>query len=128
MSVPSAPPAAVLLERARRLLEEARRAPSPGDRFCLAHLAALRIAAAVVAERGRPARSRGRIVNAWLLLQRVAPEYDRWATYFAAGAATRSAVEAGAASAVKADAADEQLRVASQFLHLAESSLGQLAA
>ena len=123
---PSAAP--VLLERARRVLDDAARAPTAGDRFCLAHIAALRTAAAVLADRGRPAASRRRLVNAWVLLERVAPEYVSWAAYFAAGARTRAAVEAGAASAVTPRAADDQLRAAAEFLRLVEASLGQLAA
>ena len=53
-----------LLARARSVLDEAERAESPADRFCLAHLAALRTAAVVIAERGRPAGSRRRLVSA----------------------------------------------------------------
>jgi hypothetical protein len=117
-----------LIERARAVLTEARRAGSPAERFALAHLAALRTVAVLLAERGRPAASRRRLVSAWVLLQQVAPEYAGWATYFAAGAATRSAVEAGALSAVSAREADDQLRSAEEFLRLVESSLGMLAA
>ena len=42
-------PALVLLERARALVAEAEHADSPEDRFRLAHLAALRTGAAVLA-------------------------------------------------------------------------------
>jgi len=63
-----------------------------------------------------------------VLLERVAPEHAEWATYFAAGAQARAAVEAGAASAVTARAADDQLRAAAAFLNLVEDSLGLLAA
>ena len=67
-------------------------------------------------------------MNVWVLLGRVAPEHETWATYFAAGAATRAAIEAGAVSAVTARAADDQLRAALEFLALVEGSLGLLAA
>jgi hypothetical protein len=118
----------VLLQRARTALDDAARAGSAGDRFCLAHIAALRTAAVVFAQRGRPAAARKRLVNAWVLLERVAPDYSAWAAYFAAGAATRSAVEAGAVSCLSEQAADDELRAAAQFLHEVELSLGRLAA
>ncbi len=63
-----------------------------------------------------------------MLLQAVAPEYADWASYFAAGATARAAVEAGAVNAVTGREADDQLRAAEQFLLLVESSLGLLAA
>jgi hypothetical protein len=118
----------VLVTQARGVLAEARAAASAGERFRLAHLAALRTSAAVFAERGRPASARRRLVSAWVLLQAVAPELGEWAAYFAAGATARAAVEAGAVSAVSPRVADDQLRAAEQFLALVESSLGLLAA
>lgn len=121
-------PAGAALTRARSVLLEAARAESPGERFTLAHLAALRTVAAVLAERGRPPAARRRLVSAWVLLQQVAPEYADWAAYFAAGAATRSAVEAGALSAVTRREADDQLHAAEEFLRLVESAFGLLAA
>jgi hypothetical protein len=117
-----------LLAAARVLLADAARTAEPGERFRLAHLAALRVAAAAVAGRDRPARARRRLVNLWTLLPRIAPEYSGWAAYFAAGAATRAAVEAGAAQSVSPSGADEQLRSAGQFLAAVESSFGRLAA
>jgi hypothetical protein len=126
LRTPSSAP--VLLERARRVLEDAAAAETAADRFCLAHLAALRTAAAVFAERARAVPSRRRIVNAWVLLERVAPEYASWAAYFAAGAAARAAVEAGAVSAVSQRAADDQVRAASEFLQLVDAAFGRLAA
>jgi hypothetical protein len=117
-----------LLIQARGVLGEAARADEPGERFRLAHLAALRTAAALAAQRGRPAAARRRLMSVWVLLERVAPEYREWADYFAAGAAARAAVEAGAISAVSARAADDQVRAAGEFLALVEGSLGMLAA
>lgn len=117
-----------LLVHARRVLAEAQVALDPGERFRLAHLSALRTAAAVSAERGRPAAARRRLMNVWVLLERVAPEHESWATFFAAGASTRAAIEAGAVSAVTPRAADDQLRAAVEFLALVEGSLGMLAA
>src|SRR5699024_425513 len=103
-------------------------ATDPSERYRLAHLSALRTAAAVAAQRGRPASSRRRLISVWLLLHRIAPELGDWATYFAAGAPVRAAIEAGAMSAVTARTADDQLRAATEFLQLVEGSLGLLAA
>jgi hypothetical protein len=117
-----------LLEQARLVLVDAARAPTPGERFSLAHLAALRIAAALFAHRGRPAAARRRLVSAWVLLETVAPELRDWSIYFAAGAAARAAVDAGALSAVSERDADDQLRAAQEFLGIIEASMGLLAA
>jgi SAV_6107-like HEPN len=117
-----------LLTQARSVLAEAAQTAEPGERFRLAHLSALRTAAAVSAQRGRPASARRRLMNVWVLLERVAPEHAEWATYFAAGASVRAAIEAGAVSAVSSRAADDQLRSATEFLALVEDSLGLLAA
>jgi hypothetical protein len=117
-----------LLRLARIVLDEARLSPDPGERFRLAHLSALRTAAAVLALRGRPAATRRRLVPIWVLLDKVAPEHRDWATFFAAGASVRAAVEAGALSAVSPRAADDQLRAADEFLALVEGSAGMLAA
>jgi hypothetical protein len=117
-----------LLTHARAALGEAGQAAEPGDRFRLAHLAALRTAAALCADRGRPGSARRRLMSVWVLLERVAPEHREWAVYFAAGAQIRAAIEAGAISAVTPRAADDQLRAASEFLAVVESSLGLLAA
>jgi hypothetical protein len=94
----------------------------------VAHLAALRTAAVVFADRGRPGRAQRRLVNAWVLMHSVAPEFDAWTAYFAVAAATRSAVEAGAVSSVTPRAADDQLRAAEEFLSRVEASFGLLAA
>jgi hypothetical protein len=115
-----------LLAHARAVLDEAAVADSAGERFRLAHLAALRAAAAVFAERGRPAGTRRRLVSAWVLLDAIAPEFGEWAAYFAAAAPARAAVEAGATSAVTERDADDQLRAAQEFVRLVEASLGLL--
>lgn len=117
---PRAGSARALVGQARVVLAEAEHQPDAGERFRLAHLAALRAAAAVVAERGRPARSRRRLVSVWVLLDAVAPELREWAALFAAGAPLRAAVEAGAFHAVSQRQADDQLRDAAAFLTLAE--------
>ena len=113
-----------LLGLARRGLTEAARTTAPGERYALAHLAALRAAAAVLACRTRPApprRSRPR--PAWALLAEVAPELREWAEFFAAGAAKRAAAEAGLAGVVSPREADDLLRDAQSFLALVETTL-----
>jgi hypothetical protein len=117
-----------LLAQSRSVLAEADSADSAAERFRLAHLSALRTAAVLFAERGRPASARRRLLSAWVLVETVAPEFTQWAGYFAAGAAARAAVEAGAVSAVGSREADDQLRAAAEFLTLVEASLGLLAA
>ncbi|PZS19599.1 MAG: chromosome segregation protein SMC [Pseudonocardiales bacterium] len=120
--------ARAVLVQARTLLAEAAAADTAAERFRLAHLSALRTAAAVFVERARPAAARRRLVSAWVLVESVAPEFTEWAGYFAAGAATRAAVEAGAVSAVSHTEAEDQLRAAGEFLVLVEDALGLLAA
>jgi hypothetical protein len=117
-----------LLKQARLVLDQAAATDDPGERFCLAHLSALRTAAAVLALRGRPAAARRRLMSVWVLLEKVAPEHAEWAAFFAAGAATRAAVEAGAVSVLAPRVADDQLRAAGEFLYLVQGSLGMLAA
>jgi SAV_6107-like HEPN len=122
------PQAMALLGQARSVLAEARSTTDVGERFSLAQLAALRAAAALLAERGRPAAARRRLLSVWVLIDSVAPEFREWATFFAAGAPIRAAVEAGALSAASSRAADDQVRAAATFLELVESALGLLAA
>lgn len=117
---PGPPPSrsvVTLLESARDGLREAQRADTPAERFRLAHLSALRSAAAVLAARARTRRS-ARPTDAWTLLTSVAPEYGEWAAFFAAHSATRSAVEAGARSRVGQRDADDMVRQADLFLAL----------
>lgn len=118
---PSLRSSTVLLAQGRASLVEARAAGHPGERYAAAHLAALRCAAAVVALRARPDGARRRPTNAWVLLEGVAPEFGEWAHYFAAGAARRAAVEAGAVRSVTARDADDLLRAAEEFASLVES-------
>ena len=109
--------ALALVAQARAVLGRgSRRVGMPGERFRLAHLAALRAAAAVLAERGRPACARRRLMSVWVLLDAVAPELTDWARYFAAGAPVRAAVEAGARHAVERRVADDQVRSAEEFI------------
>jgi hypothetical protein len=111
-----------LLAGAHRGLTEATLESQPGQRYALAHLAALRAAAAVLATRARPGGRRGP-QNAWDLLARAAPELAEWASFFAAGAGKRAAAEAGL-NAVTVREADDLLRDVTTFLALAETTIG----
>ncbi|GID93614.1 SAV_6107 family HEPN domain-containing protein [Amorphoplanes digitatis] len=123
--LPSRTPAQ-LLAIARQGLAEAAHTRPDGLRYAAAHLAALRAAAAVLAARARPAAptKRGRVTSAWSLLVLVAPEFSDWASYFALGAAKRSAAEAGIPRVVSEREADDLLRAAEHFVSLVESVLG----
>jgi len=123
-----AAPTLRLLAAARAALWEADRAETPAERYATAHLAALRAAAAVLADRARPNDPRSRRpTSAWVLLSSVAPELGEWAAYFAAGAGKRAAALAGLRTAVTAREADDLLRDARTFLALVETTLGLLA-
>ncbi|QNP62864.1 SAV_6107 family HEPN domain-containing protein [Streptomyces genisteinicus] len=123
----SAPPAALdLLAQARSGLDEAASLPTPNERYAIAHLAALRTAAAVLAARGRPetsARRRQRIRSAWEVLPEIAPELDEWSLLFAAGAERRARAEAGIRGAASPRDADDLLRDAAMFLRIVERLL-----
>jgi hypothetical protein len=114
-----------LLGTARRGLAEAATTATPGERYAVAHLAALRAAAAVLAARARPgAGRRSAPRSVWAVLPQVAPELTEWAAFFAAGAGKRAAAEAGLTRAVQAREADDLLRAAATFLALVETTLG----
>jgi hypothetical protein len=123
----TAPPAALdLLAQARAGLGEAELLRTANERYATAHLAALRIAAAVLAVRGRPEptpRRRARIRSAWEVLPEVAPELTEWSAFFAAGAPRRARAEAGIRDAVTQREADDLLRDTTMFLHLTERLL-----
>lgn len=131
MTVSPVPPAAAgsasrELARARAALAEAQETSDHLIRYSSAHVAALRVAAAVLAVRARPVRSgsRRRIQrNAWVLLAEVAPEFGEWATFFAAGAAQRAAAEAGLERAVTTREADDLVRAVDTFYTQVEASL-----
>jgi hypothetical protein len=112
-----------LLELAHRGLREAARTTAPGERYALAHLAALRAAAAVLACRTQPQARKAKPRPAWALLAEVAPELREWAQFFAAGAAKRAAAEAGLIGVVTPREADDLLRDAECFLSVVETTL-----
>jgi SAV_6107-like HEPN len=116
------------LSRARAALAEARETNDRLIRYSSAHVAALRVAAAVLAVRATPVRSgpRRRVQrNAWVLLAEVAPELGEWATFFAAGARKRAAAEAGLDRAVTTREADDLVREVEAFYDLVQTGLLQ---
>ncbi|NHN56868.1 hypothetical protein G9U51_13910 [Calidifontibacter sp. DB0510] len=119
----AAPPAALdLVERARGCLLEACHTPDLCERYRLAHIGALRAAAAVLAARSTPSpRSRPRSV--WQVLPKVAPELTEWADFFADTARRRSAFERGATEP-SAREADDLIRQTETFLGLVLAALG----
>lgn len=118
---PVAPAARGLLADASLGLGRACSAGDPADRYAIAHLAALRGAAAVLAARARP--TRGRQGSVWTLMTRVAPEFAEWAAFFAAGSAKRQAVQAGLPAGVTAREADDLVRQVALFLSLVGESI-----
>lgn len=112
-----------LLRQARWGLGEAQREPVPAHRYALAYLAALRAAAAMLALRGRPHRSRARPTSAWVLLSKLAPELREWAAFFAAGSGTSAAVRAGVIRGVTQRAADDLVRQAALFADLVDGAV-----
>ena len=112
-----------LITASRQGLADAEGARVVGERYALAHLAALRAAAAVLAARTRPQNRRGRPVSAWRLLTEVAPELSEWSAFFAAGAGKRAAAEAGR-PVVSQREADDLIRDAEQFLLAVLALLG----
>jgi hypothetical protein len=113
------------LERSAESLREAITCTDVPRRYALAHVAALRATAALLAARAQPMPvHKRRQKNAWVLLAEVAPELREWATFFAAGAAKRAAAEAGSRRAVTEREADDLVRDADRFLAVVETSLG----
>jgi len=115
------------LERAATSLREAITSHEVPLRYALAHVAALRTTAALLAARATPvAGRRGRQVqrNAWVLLAEVAPELGEWAAFFSAGAGKRAAAEAGSTRAVTEREADDLVRDSDRFLGVVEELLG----
>ena len=122
------PAALGLLAAAAHGLDEAATTFRPTQRYALAHLAALRCAAAVLAARAKPEPLSSRRVrrsrNAWVLLTEVAPELAEWASFYAAGASKRAAAEAGIEGAVTAREADDLVRDTETFRALVETTIG----
>lgn len=113
---PAGQAATDLVASAERTIVEASVVATAAERYALAHLAALRAAAAVLAARGRPKSKRGRqVASAWAILPVIAPELAEWAAFFAAGARKRQSAEAGIAC-VSHREADDLVRESARFL------------
>lgn len=110
-----------LFRRARRGLREAAETDDAQERFVLAHLAALRAAAAVVSSRTAPARRRP--MSVWVLLERAMPDLGEWSAYFGASAPRRAGIETGRET-VSDHEADELLRDAEVFVGVVAGILG----
>jgi hypothetical protein len=116
-----------LLAGSRRALAEANATSDPLERYAFSHLAALRGAAALLADRARPSGGKSRRpTSVWTLLSGVAPEFEPWAAFFAAGARKRAAAEAGLRGAVTTRESDDLMRDAEAFVALVETALGLL--
>lgn len=110
-----------LLDRSRESLIDAQHEPAVGRRYQIAHLAALRAGAAVLAARSRPRGRRVRgMVTVWDLIPTLAPELSEWADVFA-GCPARTGADAE--HRVTAREADDLLRDAERFLELVAHSL-----
>lgn len=111
--------AAALVERAGRGLAISRATADPDERYALAHLAALRTAAAVLAADGPSAiggrsRRRGPAVEVWQTLAERAPELASWSLVFSESAQRRQEVARGAQ--VAEGEADDLVGRAEDFL------------
>lgn len=109
-----------LLDRARATLLEACWAQTATDRYCAAHLAALRAAAALISAR---MCHRAPLGHAWSQLTALAPELCEWAQYFSAAGERRLHLESGGAPARQHEA-DALLHAAETFHGLVLAALG----
>lgn len=110
-----------LVDRSRSGLLAACHASGAGERYTLAHLAALRAAGSLLAARGR-AGKRSRPRSVWETIPGVAPELTEWAAFFAESARRRQAIERGVE--VSTREADDLVRQAEIFLDLVLAQLG----
>lgn len=110
-----------LIDRGRDGLLEACHASTAAQRYALAHLAALRIAAALLAARRPPGRRRP--TDVWTQVPRVAPELAEWAEFFAGTARVRRRLETGRGT-VSVREADDLVRQCEMFLECVLAVLG----
>ncbi|MGN6413124.1 SAV_6107 family HEPN domain-containing protein [Flexivirga sp.] len=111
-----------LVDRTRVGLLQACHADTADERYRLAHLSALRAAAAVLAaDARRTPGSRPR--NVWTVLPTVAPELAEWAQFFEGSARRRSQLERGVL-VISTREADDLVRQVETFLELVLAHLG----
>lgn len=116
-----------LLAAARIDLDDAAERVRPGERYAEAHMAALRVAVAVLAVRAGDATGRrrpGRPSSTWELLKGVAPELEEWASHFARTARKRVLAQAGIPDIVTQEEADAIVADARRFLDVVIRLLG----
>ncbi|WP_218126838.1 SAV_6107 family HEPN domain-containing protein [Glycomyces sambucus] len=116
-----------LLATARADLDDAAERVRPGERYAEAHMAALRVAVAVLAVRAGDATGRrrpGRPSSTWELLRNVAPELEEWASHFARTARKRVLAQAGIPDIVTVEEADSIVADARRFLDVVVRLLG----
>ncbi|WP_018156160.1 SAV_6107 family HEPN domain-containing protein [Demetria terragena] len=130
LSAPASAPAGVaptasavldLIDRSRSGLRAACHAQGAGERYTLAHLAALRAAGAMLAAQGRVGR-RARPRSVWELIPAAVPEFTEWAAFFAGSGRRRQAIERGVQ--VSTREADDLVRQSETFLDLVCAQLG----
>lgn len=111
-----------LIDRTRVGLLQACHAGTADERYHLAHLAALRAAAAVLAADARRAPGSGPR-NVWAVLPAVAPELAEWAQFFEGTARRRSQLDRGVV-VVSTREADDLVRQVEAFLERVLAHLG----
>lgn len=111
-----------LVDRTRIGLLQACHAATSDERYRLAHLAALRAAAAVLAADARRSPGSGPR-NVWAVLPSVAPELAEWAQFFEGTARRRGQLDRGAV-VVSTREADDLVRQVETFLELVLAHLG----
>ncbi len=103
------------------------RESDPTRRYVDAQLAALRAAAAMVADRSTQTSTlpapRARVTNVWQLLVRFAPELAEWAELFNYSSEKRAAASSGTV-VVTTREADDSLRDAASFISRVARLLG----
>ncbi|MGC5023424.1 SAV_6107 family HEPN domain-containing protein [Tsukamurella sp. DT100] len=112
--------AARILDRADQFLARAGGSPSPADQYRDIYHAALRGAAALLAERETGVRRPTR--NAWLRLAKAAPGYAEWVAYFTSVSGVVAALETTARSVSAEEVAVLHGRVQT-FLNSVEADL-----
>ncbi len=113
-----------ILDRADQFLARAGGSPAPADQYREIYHAALRGAAALLAERETGVRRPTR--NAWLRLAKAAPGYAEWVAYFTAVSGVVAALETTARSVSAEEVAVLHARVQT-FLNSVEADLSRAA-
>ncbi|KXP00477.1 hypothetical protein AXK58_01115 [Tsukamurella tyrosinosolvens] len=112
--------AARILDRADQFLARAGGSPAPADQYREIYHAALRGAAALLAERETGVRRPTR--NAWLRLAKAAPGYAEWVAYFTSVSGVVAALETTARTVSADEVAVLHARVQT-FLNSVEADL-----